>query len=67
MLGTVHKFNKEKGFGFITPDGKKDDVFVHFTAVMTPGFKTLVPGQKVSFVLIEGMKGFQAANVEVLD
>ena len=34
---------------------------------MTPGFKTLVPGQKVSFVLIEGMKGFQAANVEVLD
>lgn len=66
ILGTVHKFNREKGFGFIAPDDSKDDVFVHFSAIQTEGFKTLQEGQRVGFVTIEGKRGRQAANVELI-
>ncbi|MCT4508730.1 MAG: cold-shock protein [Tepidibacter sp.] len=60
--GIVKWFNSEKGFGFITVDGG-EDVFVHFSAIQTDGFKTLEEGQKVEFEVTEGPKGPQAANV----
>ncbi|MCT4612061.1 MAG: cold-shock protein [Clostridia bacterium] len=60
--GVVKWFNAEKGFGFITcEDGS--DVFVHFSAITGDGFKTLDEGQSVSFEIVEGPKGPQAANV----
>ncbi|WFD09583.1 cold-shock protein [Tepidibacter hydrothermalis] len=60
--GIVKWFNSEKGFGFITVDGG-EDVFVHFSAIQTEGFKTLEEGQKVEFEVTDGPKGPQAANV----
>ncbi|MBB5322962.1 CspA family cold shock protein [Anoxybacillus tepidamans] len=60
--GTVKWFNAEKGFGFIEMDGG-NDVFVHFTAIQGDGFKTLEEGQKVTFDIIDGNRGPQAANV----
>ncbi len=60
--GTVKWFNESKGYGFITADEGKD-VFVHFSAIQGEGFKTLNEGQKVSFDIISGEKGPQAANV----
>lgn len=60
--GTVKWFNAEKGFGFIsTEDG--NDVFVHFSAIKSEGYKTLDEGQKVEFDIVDGAKGPQAANV----
>lgn len=61
--GTVKWFNEEKGFGFITQDNGGPDVFVHFRAIASEGFKTLAEGQSVSFSLEQGPKGPQAANV----
>ena len=62
MNGTVKWFNAEKGYGFITgEDGK--DVFVHFSAIQGEGFKTLDEGQKVTYDLVQGTRGMQAANV----
>ncbi|QKT02632.1 cold-shock protein [Ectothiorhodospiraceae bacterium 2226] len=61
--GTVKWFNESKGFGFITQDDGGADVFVHFSAINSSGFKTLAEGQKVSFDLQNGPKGPQAANV----
>lgn len=63
--GTVKWFNAEKGFGFIEVEGGKD-VFVHFSAIVAEGFKSLQEGQKVSFDIVEGQRGEQAANVVVL-
>lgn len=60
--GTVKWFNAEKGYGFITVEGG-DDVFVHFSAIQEDGFKTLEEGQRVSFEIVEGNRGPQAANV----
>ncbi|MEH7494138.1 cold-shock protein [Neobacillus niacini] len=60
--GKVKWFNAEKGFGFIEADGGTD-VFVHFSAIQTEGFKTLEEGQSVSFEIVEGARGPQAANV----
>jgi CspA family cold shock protein len=60
--GTVKWFNDSKGYGFITTDEGKD-VFVHFSAISGDGFKTLAEGQKVSFDVVDGEKGPQAANV----
>ena len=60
--GTVKWFNESKGYGFITADEGKD-VFVHFSAIQGEGFKTLNEGQKVSFEVVNGEKGPQAANV----
>ena len=62
--GTVKWFNSEKGYGFIkTEDGK--DVFVHFSAIVADGFKSLEEGQTVSFDIEEGNRGPQATNVVV--
>ena len=60
--GTVKWFNESKGYGFITVDDGKD-VFVHFSAIQGEGFKTLNEGQKVTFDIVNGEKGAQAANV----
>ena len=62
MTGKVKWFNAEKGYGFIErEDG--GDVFVHFSAIQTDGFKTLEEGQSVEFDVVEGNRGEQAANV----
>ncbi|AQX55291.1 cold-shock protein [Priestia flexa] len=60
--GTVKWFNSEKGFGFIEVPGE-NDVFVHFSAIQTDGFKTLEEGQSVEFEIVEGQRGPQAENV----
>ena len=60
--GTVKWFNNAKGFGFISRDGAPD-VFVHHTAILSEGFRTLSEGQKVQFEIVQGPKGLQAANV----
>ena len=61
--GTIKWFSDQKGYGFITPEGGKKDVFVHFSALQGEGFKTLAEGQLVSFDITTGPKGEQAANV----
>ncbi|WP_437615035.1 transcription antiterminator/RNA stability regulator CspE [Erwinia sp. V71] len=66
MTGLVKWFNAEKGFGFISPADGSKDVFVHFSAIATDGFKTLEEGQQVSFTIENGQKGPAAANVTVL-
>jgi cold shock protein len=63
--GTVKWFNAEKGFGFISQDGGGQDVFVHFSAIQSSGYKSLDEGQKVEFDLAQGPKGPQAENVRV--
>ncbi|WP_424768554.1 cold-shock protein [Paenibacillus sp. sgz302251] len=60
--GTVKWFNAEKGFGFIEVEGG-NDVFVHFSAIVGDGFKTLEEGQQVEFNVVQGNRGPQAENV----
>jgi CspA family cold shock protein len=62
--GTVKWFNDSKGFGFITPDAGGEDLFAHFSAIQSNGFKTLQEGQKVSFDVTQGPKGKQASNIK---
>ncbi|MGC4375314.1 cold-shock protein [Fictibacillus sp. Mic-4] len=62
QTGKVKWFNAEKGYGFIEVDGG-DDVFVHFSAIQSEGFKTLEEGQEVEFEIVDGARGPQAANV----
>jgi len=64
QTGTVKWFNDAKGFGFITTDGG-EDVFVHSSAIQSPGFRSLSEGAQVEFDVIEGPKGLQAANVTI--
>lgn len=63
--GTVKWFNDAKGFGFITPDGGGEDLFAHFSAINSKGFKSLKEGQKVTFDIVDGNKGKkQASNIQ---
>jgi CspA family cold shock protein len=65
VQGTVKWFNAGKGYGFIErEDG--DDVFVHYSAIQSEGFRTLEEGQQVEFTIEQGPKGLQAANVTVV-
>lgn len=61
--GTVKWFNAEKGFGFITPDDGGADVFAHFSAIATSGYRTLDENQRVEFEIAQGQKGPQAENI----
>ena len=64
--GTVKWFSNEKGYGFIERGNGEADVFVHFSAIAGDGYKSLTEGQRVSFEVVQGDKGLQAANVESL-
>ena len=65
-VGTVKWFNAEKGFGFITPDDGGADVFAHFSAIATSGYRTLDENQRVEFEIAQGQKGPQAENIRPL-
>lgn len=62
ILGTVKWFNSEKGYGFLAQENGPD-VFVHYTAIQSDGYRSLTEGQKVEFSVEKGPKGLQAANV----
>ena len=64
--GTVKWFNSEKGYGFVTPDDGSADVFAHFSAIQSNGYRTLEEGQKVEFDTAQGPKGLQADNIRPL-
>ncbi len=64
--GTVKWFNSEKGFGFITPDDGGADVFAHFSAIASSGYRSLEENQRVSFEITQGPKGPQASNIQGL-
>lgn len=66
MQGTVAWFNNAKGFGFIKRDDGEKDVFVHFSAIQSDGYKELQEGQRVEFEVAQGKKGPQAESVTVI-
>jgi CspA family cold shock protein len=64
--GTVKWFNADKGFGFIAVDGGSKDVFVHFSEILSGGFRSLDEDQRVEFEIVQGAKGPQASAVKVI-
>ena len=66
QTGAVNRFNKIKGYGFITPDNGGAEVFVHFSEVEMSGYKELKENQRISFVLMEGDKGPCATKVAII-
>jgi CspA family cold shock protein len=67
VRGTVKWFSNEKGYGFITPENGEGDVFVHFSAIVEEGYRSLREGSAVEFVVIEGPKGKHASEVTKVD
>lgn len=65
--GEVKWFNNAKGWGFIIPEGGGDDIFVHFSSINGTGYKTLNPGQSVSYETVKGDRGLHAANVVAMN
>ncbi|OIQ81267.1 cold shock-like protein CspA [mine drainage metagenome] len=65
--GTVKWFNDAKGFGFVTPDDGGADLFVHFSAIQSQGFKSLQENQRISFDVTTGPKGQQASNIRAAE
>ena len=65
--GIVKWFNDSKGFGFITPDEGGDDLFAHFSAIQSNGFKSLAENQRVTFDITTGPKGKQASNIRIAE
>jgi CspA family cold shock protein len=65
-IGTVKWFNADKGYGFIAPDDGSEDVFAHFSAIQSSGYRSLTENQKVEFDVEQGQKGLQAANIRPL-
>jgi CspA family cold shock protein len=61
--GKVKWFNETKGFGFITPDEGGEELFAHYSAIQTQGFKVLKENQRVSYDVVQGQKGLQASNI----
>ncbi|MDB2315412.1 cold shock domain-containing protein [bacterium] len=67
LTGKVKWFQDAKGWGFIKPDDGSDDVFAHYSAINSDGFKSLKEGQAVTFEVIQGAKGRQAANINLIE
>ncbi len=65
--GTVKWFNEEKGYGFISPDGGGEDLFVHYTGIEGTGFRSLEEGERVSYEPARGRKGEEAQNVRKVE
>lgn len=66
-LGHVKWFNNAKGYGFIIADNRSEDMFAHYSAIMMEGYKTLKAGQRVSFEIVEGSKGYHAIDIRPLE
>ena len=66
IKGKVKWFNNAKGYGFINEEGKTEDLFAHYSAIIMDGYKTLKAGQLVSFEIIQGPKGLHAVNIDAL-
>ena len=66
VQGTVKWFNNSKGYGFISREGGEEDVFVHYSAIQSDGYRSLNEGQRVEFSIEQGPKGLQASNVILL-
>ena len=64
ISGKVKWFNNAKGYGFVNEDGKTEDLFAHYSAIIMDGYKTLKAGQVVSFEIIQGPKGLHAVKIE---
>lgn len=64
--GIVKWFNDAKGFGFISPDDGSEDLFAHFAAIQSGGFRSLPEGDKVEFEVTRGQKGLQASNIRMI-
>ncbi|GAP00520.1 cold-shock protein [Fructobacillus ficulneus] len=65
--GKVKIWQAERGYGYIEPEEKGPDVYVHFNGIAGDGFKSLTPGERVAYVLVQGKDAFQAAQVQVVD
>ena len=67
MLGTVKWFCDKKGYGFISSEGTEPEIFVHYSEVNKPGFKSLIEGDTVEFDMVKDEKGLKAVNVKIKD